>query len=186
MSDIQVRGYAILHAGAYLRETAGEQAMDALSPALKQALATATAASWQPVSHVSELFHAVAKLGKGDEEKARDHLEKCGEYQAVAATTTFLKLVMKILTPSMFAKKLPSLWARDATGGTYEVEVFDDHILCRLKNMEAFEHFAPTSVGYVRHTLKQMGKVVTKSTLHGWGLDKPSSSDTWFDMHWKV
>src|SRR5262249_16908134 len=140
----------------------GEPAIAALSPALRQALSTATAASWQPVEHVSELFHAVAKLGNGDEEKAREHLEKCGEYQAVAATTTFLKLVMKVLTPNMFAKKLPTLWSRDATGGTYAVDVAEDHIICRLKDMEKFEHFAPTSVGYVRHSLKCMGKEVVK------------------------
>jgi hypothetical protein len=186
MSDVQVRGYAIVHAAGYLRQEAGEQAVQALSPALQHALKTATPAGWQPVAHVAELFHAVAKLGDGNEAKAREHLEKCGEYQAIAATTTFLRLVMKVLTPNMFAKKLPSLWSRDSTGGRYLADVHEDHIVCHLKEMEAFEHFAPTSVGYVRYSLKTMGKEVTKTTLSGWSLAKPSSPDMSFSLHWRV
>jgi hypothetical protein len=186
MPDLQVRGYAIVHAGKYLREAGGQKAIEALSAPLQRVLDVATPVAWTPVSHMAELFHAVAKLGDGDEEKARHHLEKCGEYQGMAATSTFLRLVMKVLTPAMFAKKLPTLWSRDSTVGSYSCDVFDDHIVCRMHGMESLEHFAPTSVGYVRFTLGAMGKEVLSSTLHGWSLKEPSSSLMWFDMYWKT
>lgn len=185
MSDLSVRGYAITHAGEYLRQQGGDQAIAALSPALRQTLETAAAASWQPAAQMSEVFHAVAKLGKGDEAKARDHLEKCGEYQGMASSSTFLKLVMKVLTPSIFAKRVPTLWSRDSTVGTMDVELFDDHIVIKFKNTEPLEHLAPTVIGYHRYVMKHMGINVIRSELHGWSLSQPSSADLWFASYWQ-
>lgn len=187
MSEVKTRGYSLLNTAAYLRHAAGPDAdriMEGLSPALRQALNGAAPTGWQPAAYTSELAHEIAKLANGDETKAREQLEACGEFVGKAATTTFLKLVMKVLTPTMFAKKLPTLWSRDATGGTYVVDVFEDHIVCRLKDMEAFAHMGPISVGYVRFALKSMGMQIVSSKLHDWALDKPIAP-AWFEIYWK-
>jgi len=190
MSETQVRGYTVLKTAAYIKHATGEQEakriLQGLSPSLQQALTTATPASWLPVAHCSELFSAVAGLAKGDEAKAKAELINCGEFLGNEATNTFLKLVMKILTPAMFAKKLPSLWSRDATGGKYDVEVYDDRIVCKLLEMEEFEHIGPISVGYVSFALQAMRKPVAKSNLHGWSLDKPRPKECWFELYWKT
>ncbi|MCE9575738.1 MAG: hypothetical protein K8W52_21490 [Deltaproteobacteria bacterium] len=189
MSNVEVRGYTVLKTAEYIRQTAGEQEakriFNTFSPDLQYALGSATAAGWQPVAISSELFRAVAALAKGNEEKAKQELVTCGKFLASEATNTFLKLLMKVLTPSMFAKKLPSLWSRDATAGKFSVDVFDDRIVCRLSEMEAFDHIAPISVGYVSFSLEAMRKHVDRWTLHGWSLAAPNPAESTFELYWR-
>jgi len=189
MSDVQVRGYTVLKTAEYIRQSAGEQEAKRLyqnfTPQLRDALGSATPAAWVPAAHSSELFKAVAGLGKGNEDKAKNELVACGKFLGSEATNTFLKLLMKVLTPAMFAKKLPSLWARDATAGKYVVDVFEDRIVCRLVEMEAFAHIGPVSVGYVTFALEAMRKPVEKSALHGWSLSQPNPAECWFELHWR-
>jgi hypothetical protein len=180
----------VLKAAAYLRSRVGEEeakrVFQAFSPELQHALNTAAPAAWLPVAHIAELHRAVAALGQGDDARAEAELVTCGRTISSEATNTFLKLVMRVLTPTLFAKKLPSLWARDATGGKYHVDVYEDRLVCRLSEMEAFDHIGPISVGYVSFALESMGKVIEKATLHNWSLDNPSAPDCWFELKWKT
>jgi hypothetical protein len=190
MSGIQVRGYTVQKAAGYLRSRVGEaeanRMFQAFSPELQHALETAAPAAWLPVAHIAELHRAVASLGGGDDTRAQHELVTCGRTMSGEATNTFLKLVMRVLTPTLFAKKLPSLWARDATGGKYNVDVSEDRLVCRLTEMEAFDHIGPVSVGYVTFALEAMGKTVEKTALHNWSLANPSAPDCWFELTWKV
>lgn len=188
-TGIQVRGYTVLKSAEYLRNVAGEsegrRIIEGFSPALQQALRTASAATWLPVAHVSEVFRAIAERGQGDEARARQLLTDCGTYLGTEATNTFLRLVMRMLTPALFAKKLPSFWARDATGGRYDVDVTEQKLVCRLLEMEQFEHIAPISLGYVSFALRAMGKTIERADLHGWSLATPSPPAPWFELHWR-
>jgi hypothetical protein len=189
MSGTEVRGYTILKSAEFLARTAGEaeakRLREGFTPGLQQALRTATVASWLPVSYVSEVFRGIASLGKGNEEQVKSDLVGCGQFLGEEATNTFLRLVMRMLTPALFAKKLPSFWSRDSTGGRYEVDVTDAKLTCRLREMEEFVHIAPVSLGYVSFALKTMGKTIEQSTLHGWSLAVPNGPDPWYELHWK-
>ncbi len=189
MSSIQVRGYTVLNGAAYLRSRLGDEeasrVIAGMSPELQQALKTATQASWVPVAQISELYRAVAALGKGDETRAREELIQCGRFTSNEATNTFLRLVMRVLTPALFAKKLPSLWSRDATGGRYVVDVTDDKLVCHLHEMDDFDHIGPIAIGYVSFALEAMGKLIKKTELHGWSLANPSAPGVWFELFWK-
>jgi len=190
MSAIQMRGYVPLSAAVYLRGAAGEQAaqqlLGSMSPQARRALETATQASWCPAGDVAEVFQVIASLGKGNEDQARMHLVECGKHAAREASNTFLRLLMKLLTPAMFAKKLPELWGRDCTGGRITVQLHEDRIVNHLLDMDGFDHIAPVAVGYVMFALEAMGKSITKSTLHGWSLAQPSASDSWFEVSWRT
>jgi hypothetical protein len=188
MAENQMRGYGLLSAVAYLRKAAGEprakQIMDGLSPETKQAFATAKDASWCSSKSIAEVYRAIASLSNGDESSAQKNLIECGKYAAQQASNTFLKLLMKLLTPTMFAKKLPDLWARDCTVGKIVVEVYDDRIRNRLMDVAGFDHLGPVAAGYVAFALEAMGKTITKTELHGWSLATPGS-DCWFETYWK-
>ena len=80
--------------------------------------------------------------------------------------------------------RLPSFWQRDSTHGSYEVDVTSDKIVCRLKDMQPYEHIAPISVGFVSHALEAMGKRLTMTKLHGWSLTTPNPAEQWFELHW--
>ena len=190
MADMQMRGYVLLSGADYLRKTVGEQkaagVLDRLSPPVRESLRTAKEATWCPVGHIGELYTAIAGLSNGDEARAQADLIACGKYTAREASNTFLRLFMKMLTPNLFAKKLPDIWSRDCTGGKILVEVRDDRIKNRLLEMEGFDHVAPTAAGYVTFALETMGKSVTKTEVHGWSLTKPCQPDCWFEVHWKT
>ncbi len=191
MSSIQVRGYAVLNAAAYLRSK-GEsknvsQLFQGFSPALQESLKTASPVSWIPIAQLAELYHAVASLGNS-EEQARDELIECGRYVASEATNTYLRLAMRLLTPALFAKKLPSFWSRDCSGGRYVVDVVDDKkgmMRCHLEDMPGFDHIGPIAAGYLMFALESMGKVVKSTELHGWSRATPWTEGVSFAVHWR-
>lgn len=189
MAESQCRGYLLLCGVAYLRKSAGEQRakqiLDGLSPETKQAIATAKDASWCPLKAMSEVHRAVASLGNGDDTSAQQHLIDCGKFTATEASNTFLRLLMKLLTPVLFAKKLPDLWARDCKVGRFVVDVQDERIRNRLHDLTEWDHIGPVAAGYVTFALEAMGKTITKTEIHGWSLAKPSDPDCWFDVFWK-
>jgi hypothetical protein len=190
MSAIQMRGYVLLSAAAYLRNAAGskdaERVIGELAPQAQRALETAKQASWCAAEDVATVYRAIALLSKGDEDRTRDKLIECGQYTAREASNTFLKLLMKLLTPAIFAKKLPDLWARDCTGGKIKVDVQADRITNQLVDMGGFDHIAPVAVGYVKFALEAMGKSITKTTLHGWSLQQPGPDTASFEICWKA
>jgi len=189
MAENQMRGYGMLSAVAYLKKAAGEQRamqiIDGLSQETKQAFNTAKEASWCSSKSIAEVYRAIASLSNGDEAIAQKNLIECGKYAAQEASNSFLKLLMKLLTPTMFAKKLPDLWARDCTVGKIAVEVFDDKIRNRLVEVAGFDHLGPVAAGYVAFALEAMGKTIIKTELHGWSLATPGN-DCWFEVFWKT
>ena len=152
--EVKVRGYIVAKSAAYLRQLVGEadarRVFEGLSPQLSAAVGQAKPADWMPAAYSSEILRNIAAHAKGNDDKARDELIKCGRYIADEATNTFLKLLMRVLTPALFAKKLPSFWSRDSTHGKYEVDVTSDKITCRLKGMEVYEHIARVSEAFRR------------------------------------
>jgi hypothetical protein len=189
MAENQMRGYVLMSAVTYLRKAAGEQQakkmLEGLSPETKQAVASAKEASWCSSKTIAEVYRGIASLSNGDEAAAQKSLIECGKYTAQEASNTFLRLLMKLLTPAMFAKKLPDLWARDCTVGKIVVEVHDDRIRNRLVNMAGFDHIGPVAVGYVAFALEAMGKSITKTELHDWSL-ATAGKDCWFEVFWKT
>lgn len=187
-NEVKVRGYIVAKSAAYLRTLVGDaearRILEGLSPGLAAALAQVKPAEWMSAAQISEMLRAIAALSRGNEDHAREELIKCGRYVASEATNTFLRLLMRVLTPTMFAKKLPSFWSRDSSHGKYDVDVTEDKIVCRLSGMEHYDHIGPISVGYVSFALESMGKTLKKSNLHGWSLEKPNPSDLWFELHW--
>jgi len=189
MAENQMRGYGLLSSVAYLRKAAGEQnakrILDGFSPDTKQALASAKEASWCSTKAVAEVYSAIASLANGDQLAAQTHLIECGKFNAHQASNTFLRLLMKMLTPTLFAKKLPDIWARDCTVGKITTEVFDDKLRNRVTGVAGFDHIGPVCVGYVTFALEAMGKSITKTELHDWSLATPGT-DCWFEVSWKT
>jgi hypothetical protein len=186
----RVRGYIVLCAIAYLRKIAGEQRakeiMDGFSAETKQTIAAAKEATWCSLKAMSEVHRAVASLGNGDEAAAKTHLIECGKYTAREASNTFLRLLMKLLTPVMFAKKLPDFWGRDCTVGKMVVEVSEDRLRNRILGIGDWEHVACLAAGFATFALETMGKTITKTEITGWSLAAPGSADCGFDVFWKT
>lgn len=189
-TPMKVRGYIVKTSVEYLRsrlEPAEAGAvMDRFSPPVRSTLETVKAIDWYPVEQMAEINQVIVDtLGKGDETRAREVLIACGRYMATEATNTFLRLLMRVLTPGLFAKKLPDLWSRDCSGGKVTVEVDEKRLVCRLAGVKDFAHCGPVSLGWATFALENMGKPVVSSKLHAWSLATPNPDEVGWEAAWK-
>lgn len=190
MAESQVRGYMLSTTAGYIRHTAKERGIadptEQLSPSLRTSLANVASAGWYPVAHIAELNQLIASaLANNDEERAKTDLQSCGRYMAEEATNTFMRLMMRVLTPSLFAKKLPELWRRDCMHGKLDLEVEDRCLTLLLNDMTGHDHIAAIMPGYVGFALEKMGKEVERVTLDGWSLAKPDGSGAKIQFFWR-
>jgi hypothetical protein len=191
MNELSARGYILATTAGYLRETAGaekaEKIIKGLSTELQQAIGTVTPANWYPIPLLAELNRAmVASLAGNDEQRAREILEGCGRYMGHEASNTFLRLLMRMLTPGLFATKLPSIWKRDFTGGRLEIDVTDTQLVCRIFDTYGHDHIGPISAGWIGFALKAMGKTIEKTVLHKWSLAEPNPNGVAIEYTWRT
>src|SRR6266542_5163586 len=120
MEERKIKAYGFNATVEYIEknydEAARKRIFGALSPAARDFLGTAKKQQWAPPAFSSELWTGIVKE-QPNAEAAQDELIKVGRYQGSYATNTYLKLLMKMLTMRMFAKKFPDIWARDANFG---------------------------------------------------------------------
>ena len=188
--DFCVRAYMARSTALFIQDTLGDQELDRIlkeaSPAARSAATSLKPADWCPVGGFSELLRGLAAKSNGDSEHARERLIACGEFIAREATNTFLKIVIRMLTPSLFAKKLPDLWKRDCSGGTFEVDAAGNTIVIRLAGMEGFDHVPCTAAGFVKFALTTMGKTVEQVQIHSWSLTQPCADGARIELTWKA
>lgn len=191
MSESKARGYILSTTVAYLQEQAGEekarQVIGTLSPTLQDAISRVAPAGWYPIALLSELNRAlVGALAPNDEAAAREMLLNCGRFMGREATNTFLKLLMRMLTPNLFAKKLPDVWKRDFTAGRLEIDVTEGRLVCRIFDASGHDHIGPISAGYIEFALKAMGKTIESTILHKWSLAEPNVDGVCIEYMWKT
>jgi hypothetical protein len=189
MADAQLRGYTVANAAVYLRQAgdgAGQRAFDKLPAATREACNAAKPAEWYPVTHISDICDAVASLGNGNDDVAKEELIKCGRHIAREATNTFLRLLMRMLSPERFAAKLPDFWKRDCTGGRLVVDVSDRTLTVRVHDIPQWHHVLITSIGYAGFALEAMGKVIENTAVRDWSIAKPYVDGASFELTWKA
>jgi len=191
MTELKARGYILATTVGYLREVAGEekanQTISQVSPELQDAIRTVSPAIWYPIPLLAELNRALVQSVAGkDEVRARELLEGCGRYMGREASNTFLRLLMRLLTPTLFAKKLPDIWKRDFTGGRLDMDVTDSRLICRIFDAQGHDHIGPISAGWIGFALKAMGKEIETTNIHKWSLAEPNANGVEIEFSWKV
>lgn len=188
LQEFRVRAYMVLNTAGYLREKVGEgearRLFERFTPETQNVLQSGRPADWCRMPVYKELLHQVAAFADGNEDRAREELIKAGEHVAREATNSFLRLLMKMLNPSLFAKKLPDFWKRDCSGGRLEVEVTEQTLVCRYFEMTGFDHILCTGAGFAKFALQSMGKPIESVLLHGWSLKEPYSEGSYFKLAW--
>ena len=189
MSALQIRGYTLSTTEAYIRDKLGNEeanrVLSELSADTRAALNSIKPAGWYPVAAIAELNWAIVQhIGKNDEERAKQVLIDCGRYMGKEATNTFLRLLMRMLTPNIFANKLPDFWKRDCNGGRFVTEVTNEKITCRLYETPGFAHVGVVATGFVSFALEAMGKQIHKTVIRDWSLAKPNEDGVGFELLW--
>lgn len=139
---------------------------------------------WYPREDQTRLFRGMVATAP-DEKSAYDLLVRSGEFSGRKAMGTFLKLVLKVLTPRMFAGKFPDFFKRDHQGGEGVVEEVGDHrVVLVARGIEGFDHFGPSTVGWAGVNLQGMGLKNVKMTCSPWSLAQPGPRETRFVATW--
>ncbi len=190
MEATNTRGYLFQTTLNYIRNglhpERREQALAKVTPEMIRFIEAAKATEWYPIARYNELLDIIAYSGDGSDGVAKDDLIGCGSFAANEATNTFLKLLMKVLTPTLFAKKLPSLFERDFTRGKVRVTVSDDRLVCHLSDVKEFKHIAPSSAGWATFTLQTMGKSLLERNVKGWSLTNTQPDECEFELIWRT
>lgn len=185
-----IRGYAIIQTARYLQtQFTAEQArrgMATIPSAIREAITTWRPGEWYPRETTIALYRAIAAI-RGDEAAVYDELVRCGEFIASEATNTFLRLVMKIMTPVLFASKVPDFYRRDHSAGTFEVDTSraaDSLLRMRLVDVANFDHIGVVSIGWIKFGMKTLGKAGVTVIQRGWTLAAPGPRDISYEIRW--
>jgi hypothetical protein len=191
MSDLQARGYLVKNIANFVKERVEPaewaRASRGLSPELRQLVeGDIKVAGWYPIGQLNELSQVILEfIARGDEERARQAFQTCGEYCAREAVNTFLKLLLKMLTPGLLVKKLPDIFRRDFSDGRLVPELNGRTLTCRHYDLPGFNHCALYSSGFVIAAFAAMGKTIDSIVLRDWSLASPYVEGTCYDIVWK-
>jgi hypothetical protein len=186
-----IRGYSVKQQLNFLETqyepALSEQLLNRIPADVRKTLSDIKPAEWYPRRHSVELLRAIASHRGNDEQAVKDDLVRCGTFIATEASNTFLKILMKMLTPALFAKKIPDFWQRDQRGGHIEVGTSDANkgrMQLRLRDVEGFDHIAIISIGWMIFGMTAMGKTDVQVTQQGWSLQTPGPREVTYDLKW--
>jgi len=186
--DNSARSYMLINTANYLKHklgpVEGQRLIESLSPATRSIVTAEKPASWSPMASYVELLRIVADQGKGDDSKARDSLIEAGRFVAQEASTTFLRLFLKMLTPNLFAKKAPTVWQRDFSRGRVEAEITEKRLVFRMLGIAEMDHIPCTAPGFISFAMESMGKSVKTINVHNWSLREPCVDGAYFELEW--
>lgn len=192
MSDHVVRGYMLVSTLDYIEspaftDTQRQLVYSKLSPDVSRDRSAYDVMKWYPASHANELNNGMAAVHGDDEQKVYDLLEGLGMFTADKATSTFLRLIMKILTPRLFARKAPDFWARDNRIGRMESDISQidqKRMVVHLRDISPLSHVAPSAAGFAKFALKAIGLKNLRVVTNGWSLKQPAPDAVHFDISW--
>jgi hypothetical protein len=180
-----IKAYIVEHTGRFILSEPAIR--DRVDPSLLQEIEARTSqkATWYPRRAQVELWRAIVAT-QPDEAGAYDALVRSGEYVGTHMTTTFLRLLFKVLTPKMFGAKFPDLYKRDHHGGGEGVveEVAEKRVVLSARDIEGFDHFGPNTVGFARVAFAAMGLKNVRITCSPWSLEAPGPKDVRFVAEW--
>lgn len=191
METFKTRGYIVKTTLKYLREglepSRSAAALARLSADQIRSFETAKPTEWYPAEQtIVIMLDALIHATNGDRALAENDLVAAGKFAGMEATNTFLRLLMKVLTPGLFAKKLPSLYERDNSKGRVSVDVGDERLLVRFDDMKGHPHMAPMSMGWVSFAIEAMGKHLSKTQVHGWSFENPDPDSFSLELVWSA
>lgn len=190
MTEPMMRGLVLVGFREYLQRHVDGATRDRLresfSPHLKAAFDDPVTSRWYPRDLFVELNRGVASLYT-TETGVRDGLTRAGHCIADVASGTFLKLLLKMLTPGLFARKFTDFWAHDNRGGRIEVDTSKlaaQEVQFYIKDIEGFDHVGPVGRGYIQFAMGAITKKEVQVDIGGWSLATPGPAEVHYQVRW--
>lgn len=186
----QIKAYGFVGTLEFIEKhydaAARQRILDGLMPETRRLMETVKKAQWAPPLATTELWAGIVRES-GDLESGREALVRGGRYVGNFATNTYLKLLMKMLTVNMFAKKFPDIWARDANFGKVTVDASQTdkgRLMVRFQELGTYPYFGPSCQGWLSFSLETMGLKNVKCELEGWSMQNPDPGELVYRITW--
>jgi hypothetical protein len=159
VTDKHARGHLILGMGKYIQEE--------LDPALRgpvqarcahvlSRLGEVERTGWYPLQDVVDLYEALYKQFD-DPQGGFNALWRAGHYVASDAAGTFLKLLLKVLTPRLFARQFPEIWRRYHDFGELRPDMRDLDKNKVYFTMPGYPFVPPVTAGWLEYLFTGFG-----------------------------
>lgn len=190
MPEPLIRGHVIIHTAKFFRTQSDRSTSQALenelSMPLRAALEHLAPAAWYPRHFQVELLHALATVrGRGD--AAYGEIMRCGAGM-VTVDNDFFKLLMKVLTPELFIKKLSKFWLRDHRhSGNIEIQSLEGTEFggrLQLRDVGGYDHAAILWLGWVKRMLEVLAGPRSDVTQAGWSWSNPGPNEIIYEAKW--
>lgn len=164
-----------------------ERVKAAIPDEVLQEVSNLSAVDWCPISYTVSVLEAIGSAKSAPEESYRD-LVACGKFVSTEAANTFYKLLLKVVTPPIFFRKIESFWSRDFSGaGTWDKHLDDtkNEAELQLSGVEGISHLAPVTEGFLRNIMEAMGYTSTSIETKGWSPEQPAPDRIQFHITWE-
>jgi len=190
MEEAMIRGHVLDHAARFYRSSydhsTAARVDGELSVELKSVLDSVSRAEWYPRRYLVEMLNAFAMV-RGTSDATYSDFVACGSALA-DANNDFAKLLMRVMTPELFLRKLPRFWSRDHKGGAFELAPATpgEQRVARvmLRSVKHYDHGAILWLGFIQGVLSQLGATQLAITQQGWSWDSPGPQDVTYEVRW--
>lgn len=153
---------------------------------IRKALPSVERGQWYPRTYASEQWAAIGR-SESDPATALALLERTGRFIGRDATSTFLRLLVRLLTPSVFVKKFPRIWSKDFDFGKISTDassIESKRIVLDIRDIAGFDHFAHTAKGWFTDVMETMGCQGVEAS-HDVSLEDPGPQDVQIRLSWQ-
>lgn len=190
-SEKTVRGYVVRSPMEFIErhyDEASRQAIRARIPSETRALLSDIKdIEWYPWSHEVNIYRALADFHRGDGEQAvRSAFFGMAHEIATTAMGSFLRLLMKLMTPKLFSQKVPTIWERDHRTGKLEVDASDiaaKHLVFKVSDIEGYDYIGAGLNGFMCAPLEACGCKILRHE-DDWKLDTPGPESVTGHVWW--
>jgi hypothetical protein len=162
MDDHKVRGSYVAATYTFAqRNYSSEQVetiLEQLSPDVRDALPGIKSTDWYPLHFATEQLRGIYQA-HSDPKIAIETIERCGRFIGDEASTTFLRLLMKVLTLPMMASKWQQFWLRYHNFGicTADASQIQEKKFLVVSNM-GYPYVHGIGSGWIQNVLASLGK----------------------------
>ncbi|MFW5875756.1 MAG: hypothetical protein ACOCXM_03370 [Myxococcota bacterium] len=159
MEEKHARGFVVMGIAKYIDEAMpeGGQQVRAATPEVTAHRHELTRTQWYPLSYAVDQCAAIAAKHQ-DPQEAWNEVERCGEFIANDAASSFLKLLMKVLTPSLFARQFPEVWKRYHDFGSLQTDLSQIENNTVVFTVPGYDYVGPLVAGWIRYIFRSFGK----------------------------
>lgn len=190
MAEPEVKGYILRATDTCLNETFDPAAQDRirgrLSDQTRQVTDKLTRSQWYPGRCWNELIEAACEEESSQQARV-DLMRTVGRYLAMDATGTYLRLLLKLFTPGMFLRKMPSFFERDIRPGHVTADLSDldnRRVMLTIQGGDAFSYLGPIAAGWIQFIFDQIGVKQSKVHIVRPPTDIVRSGDILYEITW--